>query len=61
MATGLTLGIIALPPMFFALVPSIMHYDPCEYESSFRQTECNVSITKRYNDTPNCNYETVEI
>lgn len=61
MAIGLTTGIIAFPIVFFALVPSMIQGDPCEYENRFKLVEWNGTVIKKYNDTPNHNYETIEI
>lgn len=61
MAIGLTAGIIAFPIVFFTVVPSMMQGDPCEYENRFKQVEWNGTVMKKYNDTPNHNYETIEI
>lgn len=61
MAIALTAGIIAFPVTFFTVVPSMMIGDPCEFESIFRQEEWHGIVTKKYNDAPNHNYETIEL
>ncbi len=61
MAIGLTTGIIAFPIVFFAVVPSMIQGDPCEYENRFKLVEWNGTVIKKYNDIPNYNYETIEI
>ena len=61
MAIGLTLGIIAIPIVFFTVVPSMLQDDPCEYENRFRKVEWNGTVTKKYKDKPNHNFETIEI
>ena len=61
MAIGMTVGAPLILISFFIIGTSIMEGDPCVYENRFRQTEWNGIVIKKYNDTPNHNYETLEI
>lgn len=61
MAIGITFCLIAFPIAFFTVAPSMLTEDNCVYENRFRQTEWNGIVIRKYNDTPNHNYETIEI
>ncbi len=60
-ALSLPIGIIIAFTFFFIQVPKAMIGDPCEYEERFRNRKWNGIVIKKYKDSSNHNYETIEI
>lgn len=61
MAVGLPIGTLIFISSFFIIVPSSMQSDPCENARNFKQSEWSGIVVKKYRDTPNHNYKTIEI
>ena len=61
MTLGLPIGSIIFIATFFLIVLSPMQSDPCEYARYFQQTGWNGIVVNKYRDTPNHNYQTIEI
>jgi hypothetical protein len=61
MASGLPIGTVIFIASFFIIVPSSMQSDPCEYAKYFKQTEWKGIVIEKYRDTPNHDYQTIEV